>query len=148
MDLIPLDGMEHLSDRLGRFAHTCDAICWHLDEEKLLDPLGFRGGLESRRLSLCEAFWEIYEATDIAYFALISLYLIIRHNLDPSEKIRTLINTPQAFTAHHEKSASRLARELRALVSSAAVIKHFRALDEGIGSSGLSLLRRHWQPSL
>jgi hypothetical protein len=134
-----------MKDVLAGFPYSCDGICWDIYKEEIYDPYRKLYSLLDRQLNLCDHFFELFSAHDIAYFALKAAYPLIRHDFASGPGVRSLVNAPQVFTTHHKKNACALAKELHALTARQVALDRLSAVDDGMNSSALRVLQRHWE---
>jgi hypothetical protein len=125
---------------LSTFAHTVDSVCWDLANEDLYDPLDCSGSILERQLNLGANFFEGKLPADIAYFALKSVYLILRHKFQPDCEVKRLINVPHIYNPLHMKRCYQMSIELIALGIDLDSIERLRLIDDGRSASAIRKL--------
>lgn len=143
MDVITMNDTENIQSLIYGFAHRCDSVCWSIDREEFYDPFGNIEKIVDCNLELCENFLSKYNTSDRAYFALKSLYLILRHGFEPGDDLISLVNCSFRFGPHHKKNATRLCKELLSCGLEDDSWERYERLDRGSRSSAFRVMNHY-----
>ncbi|WP_109261184.1 hypothetical protein [Hyphobacterium indicum] len=145
VDVIPIGKNGNLAETLESFFHESDRLIWDWQTEHIEDPVSVRDNLSKKVITFPKPLFLSLAEEDIAYFALKSVYLIVRHDFEHDSQTMRHINSPQAFTPHHRRLCVSMVKELICTQPKALLKNRIYRLDAGIRSSATSLFLSYLQ---
>jgi len=147
VDVIPIGAEGRLTDILFDFFHHCDRVLWSWQTEDICDPTSALEDVISRQLRFYAGPIDKYSEEDLAYYALKTVYLSIRHGMQMDDRSFHHIESPQAFTPHHHRLCVAMLKELSSILSIGQTHHWLRSIDQNMNSSAVNMFKMYFNDS-